>query len=538
MAPRPFLSLPCELRHHIYKEYFALHGGYVFQAGSGKLADADGQPLDLALMYTCSLIASETKDLPFKYNSIAFSTVYHPEWRAWAGRFDCILNCQMKQRHSLVIYLGRFLTSEITSQIEARFPWFLPVLEHAVGEFGANISLLDLRDSRYWGIGMSLGCGPISSHSDRPSDSSLCRAVNFTLRLPAQNPGPELSKAIHDRLRKLAVRGGLSTLLDQYYEPWDIPEMSDLEDCGYKYYDDQIWNSLHDWHIGKKAQYEYRIKYRFSATAVAIRFLKHLSPTKRLAIRNVVIREDGVAVGKPSCHALGIIPFCKENARLKVDLQVSMLNNIFQRTYLGKHLGPRCFESYAADDLGEQAFEDAMKGTFGEVKRWLNEALCLVDAGMPAGSFKFTLDGENAIDLCSDIFQRNVLEKLAMQQAFERVYPRRPGKLRPDMFGSCKTPTVGLEHLLNQTSFLRSNFHPGIMRNIDKLVADRLDYDLEKWQEDFTPSPWYDFLPSVHVPRLGALAMDNLERRTCSRATKAQRRLDRRYGTYRMTRWW
>ncbi|KIL90045.1 hypothetical protein FAVG1_06783 [Fusarium avenaceum] len=446
MAPRPFLSLPCELRHRIYKEYFALHGGYVFQPGSGKLADADGQPLDLALMSTCSLIASETKELPFKYNSITFTTVYHPEWRAWAGRFGCLLNHQIQQRHGLVIYLGRFLTPEITSQIKAAFPWFVPVLE------------------------------------------------------------------------------------DAHFKPWDIPAMSDLKDCGYRYYDHRIWKNMHHWHIGEKAQYEYRYKYRFSATSVAIRFLKHQPLDKRLFIRNVVIREDRVAVGHPSSHVLGLIPFCKENVRLKNDLQVDMLDNIFQRTYLACHHDASCVEAFASHDLGEQAFEAAIGGIFCEVKEWLNEALCLIDAGMPAGSFTLTLDGENAIDLCSDIFQRVVLKELAMQKALERVFPRRPGQLREDWFGSgWRVPTVGIEHLVNQTSFLRSNFHPGIIPNVDKIVADRLGYDEEKWRENLTPSPWYDFSPSVHVPRLGALAMENFERRTCSRETKAQRRRDRRY---------
>jgi hypothetical protein len=539
MAPRPFLSLPCELRHIIYKEYFALHGGYVFQPGSGKLADADGQPLDLALMSTCSLIASETKDLPFKYNSITFSTVYHPEWRAWAGRFDYLLYCQMKQRHCLVIYLGRFLTPEITSQIEAFFPWFLLVLERAVGEFGTDIRFSDLREYPHWGISMSLGCCPISFDNDHPSDSVLCRAVNFTLRLLAKNPGPELIKAIEGKLRELDVRSGLSALLDQHFEPWNIPEIYDLEDHGYRNHDDRIWKSLHDWHIRGKAQYEYRYKYRFSATSVAIRFLKHLPRDKRLFIRNVVIREDHVVVGHPSSHALGLIPFCKENVRLKIDLQVGMLDNIFQRTYLVRHHDVSCVEVFASHDLGEQAFEAAIKGIFCEVKEWLNEAVCLIDAGMPVGSFTLMLDGENAIDLCSDIFQRVVLEELAMQQALERVYPRRPGQLRVDWFGSgWRVPTVGIEHLVNQTSFLRSNFQPGIIPNVDKIVADRLDYDQEKWEEDRIPSPWYNFSPSVHVPRLGALAMENFERRTCSRETKAQHRRDRRYGTYRDASCW
>jgi hypothetical protein len=377
-------------------------------------------------------------------------------------------------------------------------------------------------------------CGPISFYNDRPSNSALCRAVNFTLRLLAKDPGPELSKAIEDKLRELDVRGGLSAFLDQQFEPWDIPGMSDLEECGYRNYDDRIWKSLHDWHLGERAQYEYRVKYRFSATSVAIRFLKHLPLNKRLFIRTVVIREDHVAVGHPSSHALGLIPFCKENLRLKIDLQVGMLDNIFQRTYLVRHFGVSCLERYAAHDLGEQAFERAIKGIFYEVKDWLNEAVSLIDAGMPAGSFTLTLNGENAIDLCSDIFQRKVLKKLAMQQALERIYPRRPGKPRLDWFGSgWRVPTVGIDHLVNQTSFLRSNFHPGIIPNVDKIVAHRLDYDEEKWREDLTPSPWYDFSPSVHVPRLGALAMENFERRTCSRERKAQRRRDRRHGTYR-----
>lgn len=85
MAPRTFLSLPHELRHMIYREYFTLDKGYAFQPGSGgqlgsgKLGTFDGEPLDLALMYTCRFIASETKGMPLTCNTISFSTVYRPE---------------------------------------------------------------------------------------------------------------------------------------------------------------------------------------------------------------------------------------------------------------------------------------------------------------------------------------------------------------------------------------------------------------------------------------------------------------------------
>ncbi|CAG7554704.1 unnamed protein product [Fusarium equiseti] len=110
MAPCSFLSLPHEIRHNIYREYFALKNGYAFQPGPGKLAAFDGEPLDLALMYTCRFIASETKDMPLAHNTISFSTVFHPDWRNDAGRLDYLLDFQEKERYNLLIYLSRFIT--------------------------------------------------------------------------------------------------------------------------------------------------------------------------------------------------------------------------------------------------------------------------------------------------------------------------------------------------------------------------------------------------------------------------------------------
>jgi hypothetical protein len=118
----------------IYREYFTLDKGYAFQPGSGKqlgsgkLGTSDGESLDLALMYTCRFIASETKDMPLTFNTIFFSTVYRPEWRKWAGRFDYLLNFQEEQRFDLLIHLGQFVTPEMYSEIRAHFPWFVPML--------------------------------------------------------------------------------------------------------------------------------------------------------------------------------------------------------------------------------------------------------------------------------------------------------------------------------------------------------------------------------------------------------------------------
>ena len=97
--------------------------------GPGKLGTFDGEPLDLALMYICRFIASETKDMPLTFNTISFSTVYRPEWRKWAGRFDYLLNFQEEQRFDLLIHISHFLTPEMYSEIRAHFPWFVQCSE-------------------------------------------------------------------------------------------------------------------------------------------------------------------------------------------------------------------------------------------------------------------------------------------------------------------------------------------------------------------------------------------------------------------------
>ncbi|KAJ4154381.1 hypothetical protein NW765_015135 [Fusarium oxysporum] len=94
----------------IYKYYYTTADGYFLQPISRKLAAANGKPLDLALMYTCRFIAYETRDLPLLYNDISISTVYDPELRPWAGRFDYLLCAQLQQQVNLALLLGnRFL---------------------------------------------------------------------------------------------------------------------------------------------------------------------------------------------------------------------------------------------------------------------------------------------------------------------------------------------------------------------------------------------------------------------------------------------
>jgi hypothetical protein len=49
---------------------------------------------------------------------------------------------------------------------------------------------------------------------------------------------------------------------------------------------------------------------------------------------------------------------------------------------------------------------------------WLGEALAVMDAGMPAGSFTLILDGNPAINLSSEIFQHSIQRNIATERAF------------------------------------------------------------------------------------------------------------------------
>ncbi|KAM0415821.1 hypothetical protein ACHAPT_013231 [Fusarium lateritium] len=78
------------VRERIFQYYFKVDNGYVFSAKSDKLTTTDGDTVDLALMYTCRSVASETRNMPLTVNTITFSTLYREDWRGLAGCFNYV----------------------------------------------------------------------------------------------------------------------------------------------------------------------------------------------------------------------------------------------------------------------------------------------------------------------------------------------------------------------------------------------------------------------------------------------------------------
>ncbi|KAM0240152.1 hypothetical protein ACHAP5_008073 [Fusarium lateritium] len=477
----PFLKLPHELRHKVYEHYFTVNDGYSFDPGTGKLTASTGKPLDLALMYTCSFIASETKNLPLKHNVVSFSTVYDPKWRQWAARFDYLLRAQHLMQLQVLVGLGQHLTPDIYSQIRKRFPWFVPRLEYIVRHKEVsmlwNESYVDVVVRlRHWSLSNTIYRLNAKVEGVRGSRYEITQAVKFSLRLVAQKLGHGSLSVLDPSGKGPLGHGRLLDFLDECYEPWDIPSQSNLERMGRMFRDHKYWARLQGWEkpddwASPSDNSAFRSKFRFSAAAVAIRFLNSLPSEKRLSLQSIVLSEDHVAVGYQDCHSHGLISFLRENPRLRIEIRASMLTNILLAGNI-----KTCAQHFQVAIKEDGPFFDTYNAS-AFVSYWLTEALATVDAGMPAKRYSLVLDGKHAMDLCSVVFQEVVQRDAAFFVAVETCFP---SFLDQHDFASFpRRFAESLVHLVRQTSVMRCNFNPGVSHNVDKFIESLSGYRVD-----------------------------------------------------------
>ncbi|KAF5541723.1 hypothetical protein FMEXI_7831 [Fusarium mexicanum] len=541
MAPRSFVSLPCELRHMIYKYYLTTEQGYHFNAASRKLTTAHGEPIDLALIYTCRFVAEETKDMPFLYNDISFKTFYQEDLSLWLCRFEGLVNGQFQQQMQLIIELYPFITREMHLLVEERFPWFTTHLSNVLAyrrnlssrlSYGRN-PRLRLRDG--W---LDIHNGRLKMDGTPPDDDiyrDICSnnrahsahraAIEFTLRLLCEVSDAQFVASVDKALVDWEYSGGarLSNFLDQCYKPWRLPSsLSDLDDMGRRLGDGQGWARINSWETSIRHEKQYRLLHRFSAVSAAIGFLDALPLNKRSSLRNINIHEDRVSSGYPDGHAIGLIPICQENKRLRIRHKLSMVRNLLDRACLSQGLAFSITQGQGGGDhwSNEGSLAAAADGLYPIVANCLAEAMFLPDAGMPDGSYTLLLDAEYATDMCSAIFQQDILDKEATRLVLARALKEDPDgdwvdECRLEIKKSLKAHAGALEHIINKTSFLESNFYPGHLTNVDTLMPhykaigmEHCAFDLEWWNEYD-----YDFTLFSHVPVYGPLLSENFESR-------------------------
>ncbi|KAF5013858.1 hypothetical protein FDECE_159, partial [Fusarium decemcellulare] len=444
-----------------------------------------------------------------------------------AGRFEYLTTYYQELESDFLLELGRDMTSEMYSELEHRFPRFAPMLRMVIAqeEFrGGHADYFKQNVISYDRSPLFDRCRtPWSDFRETPS--MVRQAVTYSLQLLRRKYETEFAGLISDALPHWEPRCGIHEFDDLRFEPWAIPSRSTLAKVGDRLQDQLALRSILEWrreewrsplpvYRARKQRYEQvhpkrRHKFRFSAAAVAIRFLDSLPVKKRLQIRKIILNEDRVSVGRPECHAQGLILFCKENLQLRVEHRVSLWGNILQRDVIPYFEDVPLLEAGVKDNSHRFYIYNAHEAIGG----WLAEALAVMEAGMPPGSFSFVLDGEPLADISSDVFQRGIHLAVAWELAFREVAAQ--GTLWPISDGYiCYQAGIdfpqNVARLLNQTSVFRCNFNPGRLWDVETLVEERREWHIGNWIQ--ARSQWRDYidLPPALI-NWPELLLDNFE---------------------------
>ncbi|TQN65445.1 hypothetical protein CSHISOI_10061 [Colletotrichum shisoi] len=395
--------LPIEIRDMIYRDYVAVEGGYVCDTDAfikGKLKQADGQPICLALISTCKRVAKEMHGLALRVNPITFSTLCgDPELRQLAQRFDRLVYEVMYHRRQNL----RMSDSKETY---------------------TKLRLLHLRFSKL------LDClwrrnhiPPFTMVGPYGEPASAVRQFLKDVMKEAAPSYPQRSETYTPCFRRLKGFGGLDKLastLTSYeasLEPWNIISPDEMDELSIFAYGFTGLPPIFPRPVKKEAD---RSERRFSAAASAIHFLKSLPSTVRCHLRKLVLLENKQAVPFQECHGLGLVPFCKENPLLRIERRVSLWNNAFQEfrsSTFPIQTPQHQYEQLVSQD--KNTLDSSL--ITASVASWIMEALELAPAGMPASSFSLLLDGNPLPQLCTRIFQSVVQRDLCWQSAMSEV---------------------------------------------------------------------------------------------------------------------
>ncbi|KAF9871336.1 hypothetical protein CkaCkLH20_11257 [Colletotrichum karsti] len=510
-----FLRLPRELRDVIYKMYVTVDGGYKCDSNilvesklrgeaRGRLTQANGEPIDLSLAYTCRIIANEMRGLALQTNNITFSTFYSDGLRCHLNAFDFWKKDGLDQLRIEIFDLAReFLTGPVCDQLAAAYPQFVPLLDHMrTTEASSSTTIVD------------------AAHY-REAPSVYKEFVKRALQL-ASSPNAKRFAEEMDRLcrgEKGAKRwqpGKLDILrvIDCPIEAWDIPSQDDLlEVVSYGYFrfpaaDDETPEAL------IKSRESDNSKYRLSAASLAVQFLSALPKNTRSFIRNIMLNEDRDSVAESPCHARGLIPYCQENRLLRVERRADLWWNVLRKH---PYLSP---EQRISRPQRMKLFSNQVTRN---VAVWVVEASILSSAGMPPGSFSLVLDAGPAPQLAEAIFQqvvqRDIAWHLACDEAVRRGYvpelsweDRRcdndDGLLRDGR--TFENFPNDMENVASRRSVVRFTFDVGALGDVGKLVEESRDYDHDDWNEvwdSHDPKTWETVSP---LPQWKEILMDNV----------------------------
>ncbi|WYZ43124.1 hypothetical protein EsH8_VI_000823 [Colletotrichum jinshuiense] len=457
-----FLCLPYELRDMVYREYFAVEGGYAHNPHTDKLRRRAGEgPIDLDLTLTCKRIAGETRGLALGSNTITFRTVGAEDeaTRARARLFDVLMQRMHRYReHMLYREIRTCITDQSYDTIVRLYPQFAPVMAMVNDD---ELILRAVGAPGPWG-----------------QPPSLYREfVQYALQVIC----------FYNHRFARVVSEALPSVPDPvdlvYYRPppWAIPRRKDLK---------EMECVLGTREKGRQPDH----RGRFSAAAAAIRFVES-RPRAAGHMRRLVLEEDYPAVSNPECHGLSFVPICQEYPLLRVERRVNLWTAVFPDICTSPRrptVEPQTVPELDSNRISEQ------------VATWVVEAAVLQSAGMPPGSFSLVLTGDPAPRLCSDIFQTVIHRDVAWQLAQEECLAR--GHLSQQCWGArtmrpaARRGMLGpgnvcylfdgfpraLRDIVDGGSVVRCEFDPGEPLSVEALLQGKRGWLWFQWQEG-----WY-----------------------------------------------
>ncbi|CAH0002269.1 unnamed protein product [Clonostachys byssicola] len=481
-ATSPFQQLPGEIRQQIYLAYFSTPDNiYVFDFPSKKLRKSDNSPIDISLVATCRAIAKETRGMAFRLNTIKFNTTYSDELRILAGRFHMFISERRSALKSDFSNRAASMDPAKLGNVINRHPVLVPTIEE-IKTYGRS------PHSGYWADVPSrvyfASLDALRAHlASLPPDGLSLQASNdpqcHNGLMVVNNPPRRYDRERSEKLVGFEIN------------PWDIPLEYELDD---NMLEDAAWVELPThldkrYHAYERCRYIDNGKYRFSATATAIYFLRRIMPETRCLVQNIMIDEDYRSVAFPECHALGLIPFCQENPSLRIIRGASLWGNIFLSRMDEPHWQRHIRLTFHCLDPDPPAADELPLGDIVQVvAAWMSEAGILTSMGMPVGQFTFFMDGDPFPEEASEIFRTELQEAALLQETVCKA--PRPGRWCAyvqrimDHFLFDDFPRL-LADLSNnrESGIIQCNFDPGTsVGSPDEILSTHPEWSWQEWE--------------------------------------------------------
>lgn len=537
LAPGPItnlLELPCELIERIYGFHFATTGGYVYDLRSGKLRQANGQPIDLSLMYTCKKVYEQLskKAVFFEVNPMTFRSACSNDY-PWlsADWFHYLYRKHIQRQHSLLvrpdptndfdgleagtINVARLLpigtqgTQGIYDTLCNWYPVFRPFWSLIYNQPPSVqfVKAFDrvkrsAEDKASHGRGLAYRHSFLYDLSSQDCDwgevpSVKREAVSDFLLLHTGFNGPQ------DDVRSFFEEGVTTseTALvaahpDCQPEPWLLPtkvlcrRLCTLLKIGMRGLDvPELWDeeANFDHNLPRSGDTRRHIRSYVSAAAQCIDFVNNiLHPKYHCSLRQIDLREDHPGVAHPECHALGLIPITQANPHVRFKRYANLFKTILL-TPPGGGSDPERMRLQAHSQRGW--FLDSHRVT-RKINAWTSEARRLPAAGMPEKCFQLVIDGDEAPRAAFKMFRGRVQRDLAHQLALEQCM--KPGEplhqlmyleqRRCCMYISEDFPAA-MRDLMDSgpDSLVRCNFGVGSPWDVGKIVAAYEGQSLHDW---------------------------------------------------------